>query len=272
MFLNMGVRQGCYMSPILFNLYIDDAIRAWKRKLLQLGFDNDINSDNFVLTLMFADDQVIISNSENTLQRALFELKKIIEVYNFEISTDKTESMAFQGPTQIRCKFVINNTLIKQVNQFKFLGYTLSPFEEVDVKQKTEIFNRMCGTITRTLKNKARKETMLKFYKTMAVPAGLYGAESWVLTNRDRSRIQASEMRFLRSVMGVTRMDRIRNEEIRQSLNIYNLNNKIVEYRQNWRSHVERMSDERLPKLILGYQPKGFRSIGRPRKRWQDQE
>jgi hypothetical protein len=46
---------------------------------------------------MFADYQVIISDNEDTLQRALHELNKIILDYNFEIPVQKTKNMAFCG-------------------------------------------------------------------------------------------------------------------------------------------------------------------------------
>jgi hypothetical protein len=72
----------------------------------------------------------------------------------------------------------------------------------------------MCGTIKRTVKNKTGNETRIKFYKVMVVSAGLYGSENWVLTEKDKNRIQAAEMRFLRSKMGVTRQDRLTNEAI----------------------------------------------------------
>jgi hypothetical protein len=74
----------------------------------------------------------------------------------------------------------------------------------------------MCGTIKRTVKNKTRTETQIRFYKVMAVSAGLYGSENWVLTEKDKNRIQTVEMRFLRSAMGVTRQDRLTNEAIRK--------------------------------------------------------
>jgi hypothetical protein len=63
-------------------------------------------------------------------------------------------------------------------------------------------------------------ETQIKFYQVMAVSAGLYGSEKWVLTEKDKNRIQAGEMRFLRSMMGVTRQDRLTNEAIRKTLNV----------------------------------------------------
>jgi len=52
-------------------------------------------------------------------------------------------------------------------------------------------------------------ETQIKFYKVMAVSAGLYGSENWVLTEKDKNRIQAAEMRFLRAMLGVTRQDKL---------------------------------------------------------------
>jgi hypothetical protein len=74
----------------------------------------------------------------------------------------------------------------------------------------------MCGAIKRTLKNKTRTETKNKFYKVMAVSAGLYSSWNWVLTEKDKNRIQAAEMRFLRSTMGVTRQDKLTIESIRK--------------------------------------------------------
>jgi hypothetical protein len=70
----------------------------------------------------------------------------------------------------------------------------------------------MCGTIKQTLKNKTRTETQIKFCKAMTVSAGLYDSENWVLTEKDKNRIWAAEMRFLTSTMGV----RLTNEAIRK--------------------------------------------------------
>jgi hypothetical protein len=39
---------------------------------------------------------------------------------------------------------------------------------------------------------------------------------------------------------------------------------------KNWKENVDRMSSDRIPKMILKYQPKGKRNLGRPLKRWKD--
>jgi len=56
----------------------------------------------------------------------------------------------------------------------------------------------------------------MKFYEVVARPSLLYGSETWVTTKRDMSRLEAAEMRFLRSVTGYTRLDKIRSEDIRK--------------------------------------------------------
>jgi hypothetical protein len=48
-------------------------------------------------TLLFADDQIIIQESEDELQRSKFYLNNICKSYNFKISINKTKTMAFQG-------------------------------------------------------------------------------------------------------------------------------------------------------------------------------
>jgi hypothetical protein len=42
------------------------------------------------------------------------------------------------------------------------------------------------------------------------------------------------------------------------------------EYRKNWKEHVDRMSSDRIPKMILKYQPKGKRNLERLLKSWKD--
>jgi hypothetical protein len=76
-------------------------------------------------------------------------------------------------------------------------------------------------------------------------------------------------MRFLRSVTGYTRLDKIRNEDIRQELEISGIQDVRLKYKQNWINHLERMDNTRLPKYALTYKPQERRNRGRPKKPWQ---
>ena len=55
-----------------------------------------------------------------------------------------------------------------------------------------------------------------------------------------------------------------------EKLEIFNINNKLTQYKINWREHIQRVDDNRLPKKKINYKPEGRRNIGRPQTRWED--
>ena len=91
-------------------------------------------------------------------------------------------------------------------------------------------------------------------------------SKTWVTTKRDMTRLEAAEMRFLRSDKGCTRLDKIRSEVIRKELEISGKQDMRSKHKQNWINHLERMDNTRLPKDILNYKPQGRRDRGCPRK------
>jgi len=91
----------------------------------------------------------------------------------------------------------------------------------------------------------------MKFYKVVARPTLLYGSETWVNTKRHMTRLEAAEIRFLRSVKGYTRLDKIRNEVVRKELEIFGIQDVRAKYRPNCINHLERMDNTRLPQHAL---------------------
>jgi len=75
----------------------------------------------------------------------------------------------------------------------------------------------------------------------------------------------------LRHLLRITKLDREKNQCIRQKMGVQNIVKEIKQYQKKWLHHVQRMDTNRLPKQALQYKPKGRRIIGRPRKRWRDQ-
>ena len=96
------------------------------------------------------------------------------------------------------------------------------------------------------------------------------GHESWVMTDRVRSQVQASDMRFLRRIKGITLFNMVRSSEIRKSLNIEPLVLQLERSQLRWFGHVSRMPQERLPKQALPAKANGRRPFGGPRTRWTD--
>jgi hypothetical protein len=66
----------------------------------------------------------------------------------------------------------------------------------------------------------------------MAIPALMYESEIWVPTKKDQTRIQSTEMNFLRKTKGCTKLDHITNEMIRTEPNTYSVKDTIEQYRK----------------------------------------
>ena len=73
----------------------------------------------------------------------------------------------------------------------------------------------------------------------MIEPTLMYGAESWVLKEREKQRVQAAEMRVLRKIAGVRRIDNMRNDDIRTQLRQEGIVEQVRRKREVWKKQVE---------------------------------
>ena len=72
-----------------------------------------------------------------------------------------------------------------------------------EINNKVNKFQRMCGTISKTLKGKTLISTQLKFYKVMAVPVLMYGSKKWSLNRSDKRKIEAALFPFYASCLSL---------------------------------------------------------------------
>jgi len=79
-------------------------------------------------------------------------------------------------------------------------------------------FLQLIGTIKRTIFRKVRKETIFKLYNTLVLPKFLYGSKNWTLTDSQRRRIEAPEMKLLIPLAGYTLYDYKTNDSISREL------------------------------------------------------
>jgi hypothetical protein len=123
-----------------------------------------------------------------------------------------------------------------------------------------EINNRVLGT------KEVNPNTKIQIYKSVHIPTLTYGTESWPLTTKHENRIIATEMKFLRRIVGKTRRDKWRNNIIREILNQEPILNYIERRSIQWYGHVVRMQVYRKPEQAIETRREKRRGRGRPRK------
>ena len=77
-------------------------------------------------------------------------------------------------------------------------------------------------------------------------------------------------MKFLKHLLGITKLDKEKNQRIREKTGAQIIVKKIKQYQKKWLQHLQLMDTIRLPKQALQYRTKGPRNIGRPKKRWRE--
>ena len=109
-----------------------------------------------------------------------------------------------------------------------------------------------------------------KVYRTVVRPALMYGAETWALKKAQENKLEVAEMRMLRWMCGVTKLDKIRNARIRGTTKVGEITKKVQERRLKWYGHVMRREEHYVGRRAMVMKVQGRRKRGRPKRRWLD--
>jgi len=122
--------------------------------------------------------------------------------------------MAMWGNHIQRVKIVVND-IIEQVTDFKYLGYRISEYGN-DLEDKLQTYKKINRAIQRHFGKQMNKETKLRIHNITAEAVLKFGNEAWVLKKREEQRLEAAQMKFLRHLLGITKLDKEKNQCIRQ--------------------------------------------------------
>jgi len=92
--VNTGLKQGCIISPLLFNIYINELIDAIKA--LNVGID--IGNEK-VCILLYADDVVFLCENEKDLQKMLNTLESWCYSNKINVNLEKSKIVHFRTNT-----------------------------------------------------------------------------------------------------------------------------------------------------------------------------
>ncbi|KAK3534872.1 hypothetical protein QTP86_032390, partial [Hemibagrus guttatus] len=226
--VEVGLHQGSALSPFLFAIVMDQ-------------LSEEVRQES-PWTMMFADDIVICSESREQVEENLERWRFALERRGMKVSRSKTEYMCVnerEGSGTVR----LQGEEVKKVQEFKYLGSTVQSNGECgkEVKKRVQAgwngWRKVSGILC---DQKISARIKGKVYRTVVRPAMLYGLETVSLRKRQESELEVAELKMLRFSLGVTRLDRIRNEYIRGTAHVGRLGDKVREARLRWFGHVQR--------------------------------
>jgi hypothetical protein len=114
-----------------------------------------------------------------------------------------------------------------------------------------QTYNEINGAIWRHFGKQMHKETKLRIHNIRAKVALKFGSEAWVLKKREKQRLEAAQMKILRHLLGITKLDKEKNRCIRGKTGAQNIVKEIKQYQEKWLQHVQRMDTNRITKQEL---------------------
>ena len=217
--IGKGVRQGCILSPHLFNVYTEQVMR--EADIEDMGLR--IGGRN-ITDLRYADDTGLIASNVTTSKRMLYRVDSSGKAKGLGLNAPKTKYMHIKGKQSQPDEFTtikVNGTLLEKVDTFKYLGSIKSSDGSClqDIKTRIAMAKQKMVQLNNVWKDRSIPNQLKMFLlKCLVWPVIMYGCEAWTLKKDEENRLNAAEMWLYRRLLNVSWKDKRTNESILEEL------------------------------------------------------
>ena len=167
---------------------------------------------------------------------------------------------------------MIEGERLENVDDFVYLGSSV-PDTIKDVERRIALALSAFGRLRKSVWSNRDILLRLKvrLYRALILPIATYAAETWALTVTDEKKLLVFEMQCLYSILSVSRLNRIKNEEIRRSTASEKTILEIIrDKRLKWFGHACRKTTDSWVYQTYKHDFPHPKPRGRPPKRWID--
>jgi len=266
--IRRGVRQGCVLSPTLFNLYSEKIME----EALEGATEGILINGRLINNVRYADDTVLVASTVEELQAMLDRVNTASEKFGININIKKTKLMVVTKKENIPASLTLDGEDIERCARCKYLGCVVNErwdmTQEIGsrIEQARTVFVKMQRTLTSRNINVDLRLRMVRCY---IFPIVLYGMEGWTLTQKLMDKINAFEMWVYRRMLRISWRDRITNREVLSRLGSETqLLLSIKKRKLQYFGHIMRGDKYQFLQLIIQGKIEGKRAPGRRRTSW----
>ena len=233
--VEVGVKQGCVLAPIIFNLLLVAMTLVSHRNLQSsdcAGIEHHLDGGLFNLrrlqaktktssaiisALQYADDAAFPSLTADRLQRSLDVMSETYLRAGLLINTTKTEILSALSP-DAPISFIIGNQL-KNSENFTYLGSNLSFSGDLtnEIQRRINLASSAFGSLSKRVFGNQNLTIHIKIvvYNAVVIATILYGCETWVPYRRHIWLLKSFHIRRLQLILGLRWLHKVTHSEIR---------------------------------------------------------
>ena len=251
----IGVKQGDCLSPTLFSIYINDLANLIKESNLGVEVSTGEYGDTieFISILMYADDIVLLSETEVDLQELLFVVERWCFKWRLEVNVSKTNILHVRRKkkSQSRFWFLLNNQTVEYCSSYKYLGVFITEHLDFDFtvsSQSASAGRALSSVICKMIKNKGFPFNIYSLLYTSCVTS-ISDYSSAVTGFKEYDSLEKLHLRAVRAFLGAPK--NACNAGVQSEVNLllprYRTKLEMVRYY----ARLMQMSTDRLPHKIL---------------------